>query len=172
MMSRQTGDSSLRRCGLARPMRWALPLALVALSGCMTPQLSAAGGSEDATADVVFQGASDNPGLPEGRFVLENQTSWKQWWVDLHAGLESYNRTPDVDFNSSRVVLASLGPHDAGCWHVGFAGTEQDLAAHIRVVRLTIRQPANDTGCWNAVRTPVVAVVVPRDGFAIAFQES
>jgi hypothetical protein len=101
------------------------------------------------------------------RVVISNADAWATAWATIHAHYTEVPPLPSVDFASSVLVLAAMGPRPT----TGHSVTIDEVRASDGTlqVNVTERTPGPTCGTGQAITSPVHVVQAPRQGTTASF---
>jgi hypothetical protein len=101
------------------------------------------------------------------RIVISDPQAWAAAWATMHALFSPPPPLPAVDFSSSVLVLAAMGPRAT----TGYSVTIQEVRASGGALDVTVIERAPGPSCvtGQAVTSPVHVVEVPRHGTSANF---
>lgn len=103
------------------------------------------------------------------RQVIRTSAAWEEAWRQLHEGRSDVPERPAVDFETSMVVLATMGSRRSGGYDIDVESVHRDGESMYVVV--TERSPGESCGVTAAITTPATAVRVPRADGEVEFVE-
>ncbi|MDP2496432.1 MAG: protease complex subunit PrcB family protein [Candidatus Palauibacterales bacterium] len=103
------------------------------------------------------------------RQLIRTSAAWEEAWRQLHEGRSDVPERPAVDFETSMVVLATMGSRRSGGYDIDVESVHRDGESMYVVV--TERSPGESCGVTAAITTPATAVRVPRADGEVEFVE-
>ena len=103
------------------------------------------------------------------RQVIRTSAAWEEVWRQLHEGRSDVPERPAVDFETSMVVLATMGSRRSGGYDIDVESVHRNGESMYVVV--TERSPGESCGVTAAITTPATAVRVPRADGEVEFVE-
>lgn len=94
------------------------------------------------------------------RLVIRSDSEWEAFWSEAHANRTSPEPAPEIDFDRSMVVAATLGQRSTG----GYSIDIDDVYAIDGATLVEVVETSPGEGCLvtQALTAPAVAVVVDR----------
>lgn len=158
----------------ARPRRLLPALLLAAASGasCVNGEgLTLPRDASRVPPDQIETLAQESSSGVEARRrgVLRSEAEWTAFWEEVHARRMPAPERPDVDFEQSMIVVASMGTRPTGGYEIAF-GEVGRVGASYHVV---VRESAPGPNCMTtaALTEPVTAMRVPRTDGNVYFIE-
>lgn len=94
------------------------------------------------------------------RLVLRSDAEWESFWREAHANRTSPEPAPEIDFDRSMVLAATMGQRSTG----GHSIDVESVLAIDGVTRVGVVETSPGEGCLvtQALTAPAVAVAVDR----------
>ena len=103
------------------------------------------------------------------RGVIRGEAEWSAFWDEVHSRRSPVPERPDVDFEQSMVIVASMGTRPTGGYEITFDAVGRTGADYHVVVRESA--PGRSCGTTAALTQPVTAVRVARSDGNVSFIE-
>lgn len=94
------------------------------------------------------------------RDVIRTESEWEAFWAEAHANRTGTEPAPEVDFDRSMVVLATMGRRSTGGHSIDIAGVYATAGGIVTEVIET--EPGEGCVVTQAMTAPAVAVSVER----------
>jgi len=103
------------------------------------------------------------------RLVIGSTAEWAAFWVEFHGAIVPLPELPDVDFEASVVIAATMGAKSTGGFAISIRDVFQEDGTVIPVIVETAPGPACVT--LQVVTAPAAGAVVARSAGPVRFIE-